>query len=107
MIAQTGKEVCRICDKCGGFPKRGNKAPQRICRSNAVRRRNGERNGIVTSRICNILRSSAKISREGEGVVLNADLIGLTELGNCAVKRRAIDTEIFGEFTVPELHKRG
>ena len=61
---RVNRRVIRSTDKCGEFPKRGNKAPQRICRSNAVRRRNGERNGIVTSRICNILRCSAEISRK-------------------------------------------
>ena len=54
----------------------------------------GERNGIVTSRICNILHSRTKISREGERIVFNTDLTGLAELIHGAVKRRAIDTKI-------------
>ena len=73
MITQSRKDVCRICDKCDGAPKREEKTPRRNCRGEVARGRNGERNGIVTSRICNILRCRAKISRErnyGEGLHL-------------------------------------
>ena len=57
-------------------------------------------NLVVTSRIRNILRCRAKISRKGEGVDFNADLTRFAQLGNGTVKCRAIDTELFRKLTV-------
>ena len=64
MITQSRKDVCRICDKCDGTPKREDKTPRQNCRGEVARGREGKRNGVVTSRICNILRCRAKISHE-------------------------------------------
>ena len=50
-------------------------------------------------------RCSAKISRDGEGIILNADFAGLAELGDGAVKSSAIDPEILRQLAILELYR--